>query len=83
MEAIDSDELKGNPFFCSSAREQCTCQLNLNRVIGCCYLSWWIRYFFSVDVISAETAMLLTIRHKKCSLQTENGRKRPFGISAF
>lgn len=46
MEAIDSDELKGNPFFCSSAREQCTCQLNLNRVIVCCYLSWWIRYFF-------------------------------------
>lgn len=74
MEAIDNDELKENPFFCSSAREQCTCQLNLNRVIVCCYLSL-LDIFFSVDVISAETAMLLTVRHEKCSFWTGNWRK--------
>lgn len=48
MEAIDSDEFKENPFFCLSAREQCTRQLNLNRVIVCCYLSWLIKILFSL-----------------------------------
>lgn len=47
MEAIDSDEFKGNPFFfCLSAREQCTRQLNLNRVIVCSYLNWLMKFFF-------------------------------------
>lgn len=73
MEAIDSDEFKGNPFFCSSAREQCTRQLNLNRVIVCCYLNWLIKiFFFSLEVIlSAETATLVTVRHSKRNVLTD------------
>lgn len=60
-----------------NAREQCTCQLNLTRVIVFCSLNW-LRYFFSSleVIISAETATLLTVGHNKCSLLTEKGNKR-------
>lgn len=62
-------------FSCLSAREQCTRQLNLNRVIVCCYLNCLIKvFFFSLEVITS--AEKLTVRHEKCALLTENGKKR-------
>lgn len=90
MEAIDSDEFKGNSFFFHlSAREQCTHQLNLNGIIACCYLNRLLKIFFYFPfevIISIETATRLAKGQEKCSLLnllTDGGKQRTHPRIAF
>lgn len=94
MEAIDSDEFKGNSFFfCLSAREQCRHQLNLNGIIVCCYLSRLLKIFFisfgsyyfnwKGYTISKKTREMFLIEFTDWQWEAENTSKNSFSVPPY